>query len=291
MEARYFTYTLNALAMLLLPLGLATWLTRRLRSDWGLVGIGAVTFILSQVGHIPFNMGVTALFQKGVLSPPPAQWQLLFNAVFLGLSAGVWEELARYIGLRWWAKATPNWQNGILYGAGHGGIEAFILGIFTLVALFQAAALKEADLTQLMQPGQIALAQQQLALFWSTPLHLTVLGALERIFAVILHLSLSLLVMQALRQRRMYWVLLSIGWHALANALALIVMARWGAVWAEGALFIVALASLGIIFGLRSQMSDTPQQVAHIAADAPPPLPSFKDEVKPEDLDQSRYSN
>ena len=46
---------LNPLLMIALGLGLGVFFGRRLGAEWRLFGIGAVTFIASQVFHIPFN--------------------------------------------------------------------------------------------------------------------------------------------------------------------------------------------------------------------------------------------
>ena len=50
--------SLNALLMIAMPLALGVYLYRRLGAEWRLFGIGAVTFIASQVFHIPFNVWV-----------------------------------------------------------------------------------------------------------------------------------------------------------------------------------------------------------------------------------------
>ncbi|MGH2620587.1 MAG: hypothetical protein ACRDHG_08450, partial [Anaerolineales bacterium] len=46
---------LNGLLMLAMPLGLGIFLRRRTAGRWGLYGAGALTFIGSQVLHLPFN--------------------------------------------------------------------------------------------------------------------------------------------------------------------------------------------------------------------------------------------
>lgn len=292
MEIHYLAYTLNTLLMLLLPMGLAIFLVRRFHSDWGLVGVGATTFIVSQVGHIPFNLGVSALFNNGIIPVPPVEWRLGFNAVFLGLSAGLWEELARYTAFRWWAKDARSWRAGLLYGAGHGGVEALIVGIFSLFALFQLAALRETDLAQVVPATQVALLQQQVDQYWSAPLHLTILGAVERILAMVLHLSLSLLVMQAVVKRRFYWVILAIGWHTLANALALVALQRIGAVGAEAILAVMALVSLGLIYALRRSLPEPTITSWSSSIPAPIHLTNLPPvETRPDDLDKSRYTN
>jgi len=83
-------HPLNAILMIALPVVLGILLERKFHLGWGLWWIGAGTFIFSQVGHIPFNIGLTALFQRGVLPSPPQSWTLVFNAAILGLSAGLW---------------------------------------------------------------------------------------------------------------------------------------------------------------------------------------------------------
>lgn len=113
MDVLFFTHLLNGLLMIAMPIGLAIYLTSR----WNLGGriwwIGAATFLLSQVAHIPFNWGIGKLLnQTGMVAWDP-KFQLIFNAVFLGLSAGIFEEGARYLVLRWWAKDARSWRKGV----------------------------------------------------------------------------------------------------------------------------------------------------------------------------------
>ena len=51
----FFWYALDALLMIGFPLWLARLIYRRRRPSWGLFMMGGATFILSQVGHIPFR--------------------------------------------------------------------------------------------------------------------------------------------------------------------------------------------------------------------------------------------
>ena len=96
MNYLYLTHLLNGILMLLLPVGLGVYLSRRYQFGWRLWWIGAGTFLLSQIGHIPFNILVSILFQREVLPTPPENIQLVFNALFLGLSAGLGVHLSRF---------------------------------------------------------------------------------------------------------------------------------------------------------------------------------------------------
>lgn len=262
---------LNGLLMIVLPVALGSFLVQRFKLSWRLWGIGAATFILSQVGHIPFNYGVGELFNLGLLPLPPTAWLLPLKSLALGLSAGLWESWARYFAYRLWAKDARSWRKGLLLGAGHGGIEALILGVLVLVAFFYMASLRSADLGKLVPPDQVTVASQQVEQYWAAAWPDAMLGALERSFTLIFHLAASILVLQAFLRQRIVWVWLAVGWHALMDGGAVYVVGNWGAypaeVWIGGG----ALLSLGIIFLLRTPEpeADAPPQAATLTPSEP----------------------
>jgi uncharacterized membrane protein YhfC len=255
MDLLVLTHFLNGLLMVAIPVGLGIYLTRRFHLGWRIWLIGAATFILSQIGHIPFNQGLTLLFQRGILPSPPAEWRLPFNAVVLGLSAGLFEELARYGAYRWWAKEARSWRKGVLLGAGHGGAEALILGLLVLYAFAQMLALRGQDLSSLlgnqMTPAQIQALQAQLNVYWSAPWAANLFGALERAFTIPVQITLSVIVLQAFVRRQSRWVWLAVGWHALIDAASVYASNTIGIYWTEAVIALVALISLAILFALR----------------------------------------
>ena len=286
MDTLFVTHLLNGVLMVLMPVGLGIVLARRFGLGGRLWWIGAITFVLSQVGHIPFNAAIGLLFKQGVLPAPPESWRLAFNAVFLGLSAGVWEELARYATYRWWAKEARSWRTGLMLGAGHGGIEAIILGVLVLIAFISMVAYRNIDLSGVVPPEQLGLAQQQMQSYWSAPWYATLLGALERAFTIPFHLSCSLLVLQTFIRRQSRWLWLAVGWHALADGFAVISAGIWGVYLTEAFIGMFALASLGIIFALRQPEPEQPLAPPLPVAPLPEIIPV---EENPENLDTTRY--
>ncbi|MEK7324363.1 MAG: YhfC family glutamic-type intramembrane protease [Chloroflexota bacterium] len=270
----YLIYSLNALLMVTLPIGLGLFLARRLNLRWGLFGVGAVTFVASQVVHLPLNAGLTWLFVKDILPSPPTEWQLLFNVTVLGLTAGLCEETARYAVYRWWIRSARTWREALMFGAGHGGIEAILLGALAGIAFVQLAALRDTDLTTLpLTAEQLAALQKQLTDYWAAPWYFGLLGAVERALALCLHLSLAVLVLQVFRRKQVWWLGAAILWHATVNAVALYVFKIWGAYWAEAVLAGLAAASLGIVFALRSP-DEAPLQESAPTAVAVAPAPA-----------------
>ena len=61
---------------------------------------------------------------------------------------------------RWWAKDARSWRTGLLAGAGHGGIEAIILGILVLYAFIQIIVLQNIGPETVLPAEQLDLARQ-----------------------------------------------------------------------------------------------------------------------------------
>lgn len=257
MNLLIFTFPLSALLIFGMAAGLGVFLTRKFGLGWRLYGIGAATFLLSQAGHIPFNISLTLLFRRGILQAPPAEWSLAFNAVVLGLSAGLWEELARYAVYRYWAKDGRSWGRGLLLGAGHGGSEAILIGGLILLTYVNMLVLQDSDLSLALSPEQGAALQNQVTGYWSTAWPASLMGAAERATTLVAHLAFSVLILQAFLRRQLRWVWVAVGWHALLDALAVYLAGTWGlappGVYRIEAVFgLLAVANLAIIFRLRS---------------------------------------
>jgi uncharacterized membrane protein YhfC len=243
---------LNGLLMLALPLGLAVVLSRRTGGRWGLYGAGALTFIGSQVLHLPFNglflnprLAALGFGERGLSGA------LVLSAVLLGLSSGIFEEGARYLVLRFWQRTARSWRESLMFGAGHGGTEAILVGVLALVAFFQALAYRNIDLSQILPADQVATAAAQLEAYWTAPWPIALLGSAERAFALVAHLSLSAMVMRAFTHRKAGWLGAAIGWHALINTLAVIALFTVSPLATEGLIGLTAGVSVGILFALR----------------------------------------
>ena len=286
----YLTHLINGVIMVALPVGLGFFLSRRFQIGWRVWWIGAATFVLSQVGHIPFNLIVFPVYQKYIISPLPTGWSIILISLFLGLSAGLWEELSRYTAYRWWAKDARTWSKGVMMGNGHGGAEAILLGVLVLINYFVLLALKDAELARFVAPDQLELAQQQVGAYWSAPWYLTLFGAVERMFTLPAQIALSVIVLQTFLRRQRRWLWIAVGWHAALDAfLAGIVPQLWGAYVTEALIGISALINIGIIFILRS-----PEPTVGLETEAPAltvtPFTPMEVPVTPEKLDDTRYN-
>ena len=279
---------LNFSLMIVMPFVLAVYLTRSLKTEWRLFGIGVVTFVASQIFHIPFNIWILNPWMENLgLSFNQPGIPLLVVSLLLGLSAGLFEETARYIGYRIAIKDERDWKSALMYGSGHVGIESILVGVLSLVTLIRLASLQGTDLSTIVEAEYLDLARAQVKAYWAAPWHLILLGALERLIAICFHLSATVLVLQTFRRRNIIWLFLAIGWHTFLDAVAVFASQTWNPYITEGLLFIIALLSLVIIIRLKS--TDQPQE-----QDLPEIVPA-KLEIQPvtpseENLEDSRYA-
>jgi uncharacterized membrane protein YhfC len=213
-----FFFILSISLCIIIPVVLAILLRRRFRVSWFLFGVGSLTFIGSQVVHLPLN---NLLSKIGILpAGTDTGWMIAQTAIVLGLTAGICEELARVVGYLV-LKRTRKAEDGLMLGIGHGGIEAMILiGILSGGTIAQLFYLRGVDLATLnLAPDLMVHLQTQLDTF-NQPALIALLPLAERLMAMTLHVILSMMVLYAFQQNKRIWVLWAILYHAAVDAIA-----------------------------------------------------------------------
>ena len=193
--------------------------------------------------------------------------------MILSLTAGLAEEIGRYVGYRWLMKRDDKtWEKAIMYGLGHGGLESMLLVAgLTLLGLINLLALSASNLDTLpISPEQRTQLQQQLAAVAAQPEWLPLAGAWERLWAISFHVAMSVVVLQVFRRGRMIWLWLAVAAHALLDFLgaglptALGLQGNAALLTSEAIVTIAGLIGLWAIWALR----DRPEP---LGAEAPPP--------------------
>lgn len=129
------SFIVNMVMTIGIPLGILIYFAIKKKQFIKPFLVGALVFLVSQVVlRIPLLNGVLAkmdwFYNMSVLNP-------ILYAVFLGLTAGIFEEVGRVIGFEAGLKKNRTWHDGIAFGLGHGGIEAIIFaGISSIQNLY-----------------------------------------------------------------------------------------------------------------------------------------------------------
>ena len=153
---------------------------------------------------------------------------MLILAAFPSLTAGVFEEGARYIAYRYVIEAH-GLREGLMYGAGHGGIESvFIVGINVLTM----------GVLLLVNPS--SLPQPILVSVLMSPAYLPLVGLYERLGSMTLQIGLSVMVLEYFRNKDVRYLVGAVALHFLVDFVALATL-RYGWVYPELVITVVAL--------------------------------------------------
>lgn len=168
------------------PLGIMGYLHRKKGGRWLPFLVGAVTFTLSV-------MVLEGTFNRLVLSGPlgPAiTGNIWLYALYGGLAAGIFEETGRLAAFRLVLRKRREPVAALCYGLGHGGIEAFLLVGLTMIANLSIGLAYSGGTL----PQEAVTAAETVV---NTPTVLFFWAGVERLSAVLLHVSNSVLVFAA----------------------------------------------------------------------------------------------
>ena len=191
-----------------LPMGLMLYAFLKLKADMLWFGIGAATFIIFAL-VLEQCLHVVMIKQFG----EALTGNLLVKAVYGGLAAGVFEELGRFTSMNLFKKKGLNKLNALMYGVGHGGIEAIIIvGLTSISNLIASIMINTGTFEPMLASLDAEVKAQtlkQVSLLWTTsPLDF------ERVVAITLHICLSYIVYKAVKGKKLQLLFLAIALHA-----------------------------------------------------------------------------
>ena len=241
-----------------IPVCLAWWMIRKYKVRLSTILIGAATFIV-------FALVLEALVHRIVLSGERGaliQGKTLYYALYGGLMAGLFEETGRFLSMKFLMKKEPTTAlPGLAYGAGHGGVEMLIVFGFSMISNLVMAVMINAGQLETIVAQTPAEAQEQVRTAAVKLAELRagdlLLGLWERISALILHLSLSVLVWAAVRKGgKWLWLFpAAILLHAGVDAQAVILSKSASMPALEAIIFAESIAIAGIAYMVSRRIS------------------------------------
>ena len=168
------------------PLGIMGYLHRKKGGRWLAFLVGAVTFTL-------FAMVLEGIFNRFVVSGPLGSvitGNIWLYALYGGLAAGLFEETGRLAAFKLVLRKRREPVTALSYGLGHGGIEAFLLVGLTMIANLSVGLAYSGGT---LPPEAVTAAETII----SAPTALFFWAGVERLSAMLLHVSNSVLVFAA----------------------------------------------------------------------------------------------
>lgn len=175
----------------------------------------------------------------------------LYSIIGGGLLAGIFEEGGRFIAFKTVLKNCNSRLDAISYGIGHGGFESAYVG-FTVFSYLMLGVIVNSGgidmLTAGMNAEDITAFEAQLKALavnpFATP---AILGTFERVCAITFHISMSVLVFTAAKNKKYTWLFpCAILLHTLLNSLTALYSS--GMVSAVGLELIIAVYAAVMAF-------------------------------------------
>jgi len=240
-----------------LPIFLLILVRRKTKANITSFIIGAAVFVV-------FALVLEQIMHSVVLA---STGTLLTNNIILyglygGLAAALFEETGRLIAMKYFMKNTLNKQNALMYGVGHGGIEAILLiGLTYISNLLTSVMINSGALQSSMALLDETMQQttyQQIKLLWELPAWQFYMAGVERLLAIALQISLSILVYKAVTSgSRKFW-LLAFGIHFVVDFLTVVISGYGAPVWIVETILLVMVIFV-VQYARKQYIEDTTQ--------------------------------
>ncbi len=210
--------SVSALLSIGVPIGLLIYFSKKFKAKVMPALVGAATFVV-------FALVLERIMHQFVLQPQAdgSTWMSAYPVWYMlygSLAAGVFEETGRFVAFKLLKRRYSGIGTGLNYGVGHGGIEAILLGGLAMInAIVLSVLANSGNIVQLTSGPNGALVTAQIQSLASTPSAMFLVSGFERMFALTIHISLSVIVFYSVYENRRLWLFpTAILLHALIDA-------------------------------------------------------------------------
>lgn len=244
---------ITLLIVFVFPIGLWIYFYKREKISGIAVLVGALTFFVSQIVlRIPLLQLLQSQSFYAVIGK-----NIWLNSLFLSLTAGIFEEMGRFLSFKFLLKNKLQWKNGIAFGIGHGGIEAIMLtGLTYLNNLIFSLMINSGAFEQISGTMSPEMSNYIISGLTGTNSFMFLVAGMERVFAIIAHIAFSMIVLYGVKYRKNIYVVFAILAHTLLNAPSVILSHYFG-LWGEVYVLLFAVLSIVIIKRFRAALRDS----------------------------------
>lgn len=201
---------ISAIIALCVVLGTFIYFRKKERISFKPVIVGIATFLVfTQVLEKSLHMLVT---KNNIFTTA------ISLTIYGTLAAGVFEEVGRFIMFKIFLKENHEWKDGIAFGIGHGGIEAIFIGVVsTINSIVMATLINAGTFEKTIGSKLPSESAAQLKATLTGPSHIFLAVGVERTFAFIVQIALTMIVLYAIRSRKIIYLFIAIIFHALID--------------------------------------------------------------------------
>lgn len=188
-------------------------------------------------------------------------------ALYGGLAAGIFEEAGRFLAMKLMMKkhhGKPH--NALMYGAGHGCFEALMLVGLTMVNNLIYSAMINAGQAQVLVDAvpeeQKETMRTVISQLCDQPAYMWAMTGFERVTAIMLQISFSVLVWTAVVNKKTAFLPLAVFFHAFVDGVLVILQSSGvNYILLEAILFVLSLGIAAFVYHVWKKELHTAQEI------------------------------
>ena len=245
-----------------LPFIVASVFKKKGLSQWGVFFIGMLGFFILQIViRIPLLQ-----FISGMPWYQSMAKNTVLIALFLGITAALFETFGRFMVFKWMLKKRQSYGDGLMAGLGHGAIEAILITGITYINNLVYSFIINLNLKDMLlnsvPSASSAHASIEAAIngLTTNPSYLFLYAGWERAMVIVIHIALSMLVLEGIRRKQtMKYCLFAVLFHGLLDTIGVILaINEINMIFIELLTFVFMLASLFYIIASKKRFRTIP---------------------------------
>jgi uncharacterized membrane protein YhfC len=186
-----------------------------------------VPMLAGIAGFVVFALVLEAMVHRIVIGRFIQTSDRVLYIIYGACMAGLFEETARFIAFKILKRKYDGIGTALSYGIGHGGIEAILLAGLAMISSIVTSIIINTgnieSITGSLQGDALAAANYQITTIITTAPYMFLVGGFERVFAIAVHISLSVVVFYSVFGKNKLWLYpLAILLHAIVDITAML---------------------------------------------------------------------
>ena len=204
------------LVTIFFPIGVGFWLNRKYHVPWRVLSYGIMGYLIMQSVVSLILSGIGALATNGTLAISETglnTLQLILNIVL----AAILGVVVRWAIVKFFPEKLDTLEAAFGVGVGYGGAESVMLVGMPLLVTFvtMLTHLDYQSATAGLEPAMVS----QLEALWGVSPLIPLAGSLERLAALVMHLTVTILVLRYFLLQKKVYLLAAAGVELVVNGL------------------------------------------------------------------------
>jgi len=222
-------FVIAILVEIALPVFLVIFMVRKTRISWMVIVIGVLIYMIVQIILTPILGWLAGIIENNQVDTA-GEWKPVLNGAVLGIVVGIITEGTRFGAFKFVKQLERKPSHAVGIGLGYGASETIILvGLPIAISFINMVVYKNASVGDASLPEGLV---NQVKTLWQLPWHTPLIGAFERVTALITHVTLSVMILQVFIKGKLKFLFIAMAWHTAIESIPVIMNGYGVQTWA-----------------------------------------------------------